>query len=101
MMEPSKAKKDKSTMSDGVYEHVWRWNYVETSLSKNWEELQDSWRLNEANYEFWPNFGAFPKIILRQATYYFEAWEVKNPMLQTVHKLKVKRRSYYWLKQAT
>lgn len=47
-------------LGDKAHEVSWRrWTCVETSLSKNWEELKDSCRLNKDNYNFEPKFGAF------------------------------------------
>ena len=44
-------------------------------------------------------FGVLSKVYIRQVIYHFEAWEVKNPTLQTVHKSELKWGSYEYLKQ--
>ena len=46
-------------------------------------------------------FGALPGVQIMHAIYRFEAQEVKNPMLQTVHYLELKWRSYSHFKPIT
>ncbi|RVW63703.1 hypothetical protein CK203_052786 [Vitis vinifera] len=43
-------------------------------------------------------FGALPGAQIIHTIYHFEAWEVRNPVLQTVYDLDLKRRSYGRLK---
>ncbi len=43
---------------------------------------------------FFGTFGALPEVHFLHAIYRFEAQEVKNPTLQTVHDLELKRGSY-------
>ena len=46
-------------------------------------------------------FGALSKVQLIHAICHFKAQEVKNPILQTVHNLELKRRSYSHYKSIT
>ena len=41
-------------------------------------------------FDFEVIFGVFPEVHSRQAIYLFKALEVRNPMLQTMHKLELK-----------
>ena len=50
---------------------------------------------------FFRTFEALPEVHFLHAMYHFKAQEVKNPMLQTVHDLKLKRMSYSHCKQIT
>ena len=50
-------------------------------------------------FDFEIKFGAFFKVNFGQTIYHFEAREVKNPTLQIMNKLKLKRGSYVHLKQ--
>ncbi|KAL6313393.1 hypothetical protein AAG906_001105 [Vitis piasezkii] len=50
---------------------------------------------------FYPTFGTLPDVHFLHSIYHFKAQEVKNPMLQTVCDLELKRRSYGRLKQIT
>ena len=43
-------------------------------------------------------FGVLPGAQIIHTIYHFESWEVRNPVLQTVHDLDLKRRSYSRLK---
>ena len=49
--------------------------------------------------EFKATFGVFPEVHFGQSVYFFEALEVRSPMLQIVCKLELKRGSYVRLKQ--
>ena len=51
--------------------------------------------------EFKVTFRVLSKVHFRQDVYCFEDLEVKNPMLQTVCKSKLKRESYVHLKQTS
>ncbi|KAL6348623.1 hypothetical protein AAG906_016147 [Vitis piasezkii] len=46
-------------------------------------------------------FGALPDVHFLHSIYHFKSQEVKNPMLQTVHDLELKRRSYSHFKKIT
>ena len=48
--------------------------------------------------DFEDKFGAFSGAHFMHTIYFFEAWEVRSPTLQTVCKSKMKRRSYGRLK---
>nr|CAN71321.1 hypothetical protein VITISV_021051 [Vitis vinifera] len=50
---------------------------------------------------FFCTFGALPEVHFLHYIYHFKAQEVKNPMLQTVRDLELKRRSYSHCKQIT
>ena len=41
-------------------------------------------------FEFEEKFGVFSKVYFSHSIYNFEAWEVKSPTLQTLHKLELK-----------
>ena len=53
---------------------------------------------NSKEQQFQGKFGALPGVYCLYNIYYFEAWEVRSPMLQTVCKSELKRRSYGHLK---
>ena len=73
-----------------------------------WKQMQSSLKWN---LELKPNSSTYPKfevifevlsmIFFGQATYSFEAQEVKSSTLQTVSKLELKWRSYSHLKTTT
>ncbi|KAL6321806.1 hypothetical protein AAG906_035503 [Vitis piasezkii] len=50
---------------------------------------------------FFCTFGALPEVHFLHSIYHFKAQEVKNPILQTVCNLELKRRSYSHCKQIT
>ena len=50
---------------------------------------------------FFRTFGALPEVHFLHSIYHFKAQEVKNPMLQTVRDLELKRRSYSHFKSIT
>ena len=49
---------------------------------------------NVAAAVFFRTFGALPEVQFLHAIYHFKAFEVKNPTLQTVHDLELKRGRY-------
>ncbi|RVW18217.1 hypothetical protein CK203_106135 [Vitis vinifera] len=73
-------------------------------FKKLWPFEDDYAKLN-GNVAAAPNFttvrhvfGALNGAQIMYTIYHFEAWEVRNPILQTVHDLDLKRRSYGCLK---
>nr|CAN67372.1 hypothetical protein VITISV_026453 [Vitis vinifera] len=75
-----------------------------SQFKKLWPFEDDYAKLN-GNVAAAPNFttvrhvfGALNGAQIMYTIYHFEAWEVRNPILQTVHDLDLKRRSYGCLK---
>ena len=69
-------------------------------MKKLWSFEDDYAKLN-GNVAAAPNFatvryifGALPGAQIMHAIYHFKSWEVRNPMLQTVCDLDLKRISY-------
>ena len=68
--------------------HEARFNYMEIYNSKSGGNIYS---------DFEDKFGAFYRVHFRYNTYFFVAWEVKSPMLQTICKSELKWRSYGYL----
>ena len=66
--------------------------------SSNCMEIWNSKSSGNMSSDFEVKFGAFFEVYFRLATYFFKALEVKNLTLQTMCKLKLKRKSYDYLK---
>ncbi|RVW24808.1 Retrovirus-related Pol polyprotein from transposon TNT 1-94 [Vitis vinifera] len=58
------------------------------------EEKQSEENRGKLAAVFFCTFGALPEVHFLHSIYHFKAQEVKNPMLQMVHDLELKRRSY-------
>ncbi|RVW48904.1 hypothetical protein CK203_091227 [Vitis vinifera] len=76
-----------------------------TPLFKKLWSFEDDYAKLNGNVAAAPNFttvryifGALHGAQIMHTIYHFEAWEVRNPTLQTVHDLDLKRRSYGRLK---
>ena len=61
-------------------------------LMKEKEEKREFWPL--VLLPLWDIFGALPRVHFIHTIYRFEAREVRSPMLQTVSKSELKRKSY-------
>ena len=61
-------------------------------LMKEKEEKREFWPL--VLLPLWDIFGALPGVHFIHTIYCFEAWEVRNPTLQTVFKSELKRKIY-------
>ncbi|RVX10380.1 L-type lectin-domain containing receptor kinase IX.1 [Vitis vinifera] len=64
-------------------------------------EKQSEENRGQAAAVFMHTFGALSEVHFIHSIYHFKAQEVKNPMLQTVRDLELKRRSYSHCKQIT
>ena len=58
------------------------------------KEKQSEENRGQAAAVFMRTFGALPEVQFLHAIYHFKAFEVKNPTLQTVHDLELKRGRY-------
>ena len=73
-------------------------------MKKLWSFEDDYAKLN-GNVAAAPNFTTVRHVFealygaqIMHSIYHFKAWEVRNPMLQTLHDLDLKQRSYGHLK---
>ena len=82
-MEPIKASREDEDM-------------IKLAWGKFKKNRKTIWRLDEVNFEFKLNSRAS----LWSTTHRFEAWEVRNLMLQTMHGSKLEWNSYSQLKYA-
>ena len=77
---------------------------VNEACSKIQQVCMEIWNSKSSSNmysKFKVKFGALLEVNFRQAKYYFEAWEVRNPTLQMVYKSKLKRGSHMCLKQTS
>ena len=67
---------------------------IKTSQSKEKSKEKQGGKQRTAAAVFVGTFGALPEVHFLHAIYHFKAQEVKNPTLQTVYDLELKRGRY-------